>query len=222
MKKCVVYTTITKDYDVLKSPLLQNNDFDFICFSDDENLKSDFWQIKPIQTPKLDQTRKARYLKLHPHLLFPDYQYSIWVDGSLSIVNNLQILLDEVTQQSKLGVYAHAKRNSLYQAALNCIDKQKDDPAIIQKQMSYYKEIGYPENNGLVASGVLVRNHHNQKIINLMELWWQQIYMFSKRDQLSFNYACWEYNYQYYPIPKKIGDGRFFRRNAHKTSVTST
>lgn len=214
-KQCVVYTTITSGYDSLKEPKNQSNDFDFICFTDDKNLVSDNWQIQPINTPNLDQTRRARYLKLHPHLLFPNYQYSIWVDGSLSICGDLKTLLDEVILHSNLGIYAHAKRNSLYEAALNCIDKQKDDPIVIQDQMNHYKSLNYPKNNGLVASGVLVRNHHDQSVIDLMQMWWDQIIKFSKRDQLSFNYVCWNNSFNYYTIPKRIGDGRFFRRNAH-------
>ncbi|MFK8012618.1 MAG: glycosyltransferase domain-containing protein [Marinicellaceae bacterium] len=215
MKKCVVYTTITKGYDVLKDPLYQNNNFDFVCFTDDQYLESKSWTIKTINTPVLDQVRQARYLKLHPHLYFSDYRYSIWVDGSLSINGNMMKLLEEVVKNASLGIYAHAKRNCLYQAALNCIDKKKDEANIIEKQMEHYSNLGYPKNNGLVASGVLVRDHHDETVIDLMHYWWKQIANHSRRDQLSFNYVCWKKNFSYYAIPTRIGDGRFFRRNPH-------
>lgn len=216
MNDTIVYTAITKGYDRLKVPKIPAG-LDYVCFTDDQ-LDSDIWQFKSIDLPHIeDPTRKARYLKLHPHLLFPNHRWSIWIDGSLSINGDLNALQKEVSKQAKLGVYAHAKRDCIYQAAANCIDKQKDKPALITKQMNHYQSLGYPPNNGLVSSGVLVRSHHDPNIINLMGDWWDEIQQFSRRDQLSFNYICWKNNYAYYPIPERIGDGRFFRRNPHKT-----
>ncbi len=216
MKNCVVYTAITEGYDNLKEPQVQQDeDIDFVCFTDDGRLQSEKWDIKMMDVPVVESTRKARYLKTHPHLCFPNYRYSIWVDGSLSIVGNMKHLLEEVINQSTLGVYAHAKRGCLYSAALNCIEKQKDNKNIIEKQMNQYRQANYPANNGLVASGALVRDHHNSDVVDLMTQWWDQIYQFSKRDQLSFNYICWQLGFEYYAIPERIGDGRYFRRNPH-------
>ena len=147
--------------------------------------------------------------------MFPEHDWSIWVDGSLLITADLSLLLEEVKNQNCFGVYRHAKRDCLYQAAMNCIDKNKDDPIIINEQTQKYREEGFPENHGLVASGVLVRQHHNPKVIDLMDAWWQEIYQHSRRDQLSFNYVCWKKQFNYYQIPERIGDGRFFRRNPH-------
>ena len=215
MNDIIVYTAITEGYDHLKIPK-PSQGIDYVCFTDDQ-FESKIWQFKSINLPHIDDpTRKARYLKLHPHLLFPNHRWSIWVDGSLSIHGDLSTLVTEVAEHANFGVYSHAKRNCIYHAAANCIDKQKDCPTIIQKQMNYYQSINYPANNGLVSSGVLVRSHHDQTIINLMNQWWHEIKCFSRRDQLSFNYICWKNNFTYYPIPTRIGDGRFFRRNPHK------
>lgn len=216
MNDIVVYTAITKGYDQLKEPKMPAG-IDFVCFTDDQ-LESDHWQLKAINLPQInDPTRKARYIKLHPHLFFPDHQWSIWVDGSLTINGNLKTLQEEVSGNSKIGVYEHAKRNCIYQAAANCIDKQKDSPAIINEQIKHYLSINYPANNGLVSSGVLVRSHHNHNIIKLMDSWWKEIKRFSRRDQLSFNYVCWLNHFNYYAIPERIGDGRFFLRGPHIT-----
>lgn len=64
-------------------------------------------------------------------------------------------------------------------------------------QMERYRNEGYPEHNGLIDSGILVRELKNQKVINLMETWWQEVLHGSKRDQLSFNYACWKNDFVY-------------------------
>ncbi|WP_395373946.1 glycosyltransferase domain-containing protein [Marinicella sp. W31] len=215
--RCAVYTAIIGGYDRIKIPTHQHEQLDFFCFSDDPETASQPWAHRKIPYQHNDKTRQARYLKLHPHLLFPDYEWSIWIDGSLSIVGNLEVLLDEVKKTGAFGVYAHAKRDCLYQAAANCIDKKKDDPRLIEQQMAHYQSVGFPEHQGLVASGVLVRQHHKTDIIDINEKWWQQIERFSRRDQLSFNYVCWREGFNYYAIPERIGDGRFFRRNPHNS-----
>jgi hypothetical protein len=214
MSSGVIYTTVTNGYDGLKQPLVEQQ-LAMVCFNNVQTENSS-WRIKPIELKNDDPVRTARYYKLHPHLLFPDYDWSIWVDGSLLITSELNDLLQEVQSVSQFGVYKHAKRDCLYQAAANCIDKRKDDPSIIKAQMSKYRELGYPEHQGLVASGVLVRKHHDPKIIELMDAWWHELANHSRRDQLSFNYVCWKNNFKYHEIPDRIGDGRFFRRNPHR------
>ena len=216
--RCVVYTAIIGGYDALKIPKHEHPDMDFFCFTDHPEHCQAPWVAQEIAFQHSDPTRRARYLKMHPHVLFPQYEWSIWIDGSLSIEGDLQQLLAEVQAVSSFGVYAHAKRDCLYQAAANCIDKSKDDPDLIRRQMQHYRDQGFPEHAGLVASGVLVRRHMQPEVINLNENWWTEIEKFSRRDQLSFNYVCWRDSFQYYAIPERIGDGRYFRRNPHQAA----
>jgi hypothetical protein len=219
MHEAVVYTTITGRYDTLKKPRLAQQ-LPMVVYSDDTPAVGSAWQHQPLFHHLPDPVRTARYHKLHPHLLFPDHEWSIWVDGSLSITGDLSELLAEVKQSGfKLGVYKHAKRDCLYQAAANCIDKQKDDPQLINEQMKRYQASGYPSHQGLVASGVLVRKHHDPEVKQLMCRWWHELEHHSRRDQLSFNYVCWQAGFNYLEIPQRIGDGRYFRRNPHNKST---
>jgi len=213
MKSGVIYTGVTNGYDGLKQPLIKQ-ELPMVCLNN-QSFEDISWEVKTIEIVNHDPIRTARYYKLHPHLLFPDYDWSIWVDGSLLITSDLSRLLKEVQLVSQFGVYQHAKRDCIYQAAVNCIDKNKDDPSIIRKQMRKYRDAGYPEHQGLVASGVLVRKHHDAKIIELMNAWWYELSNHSRRDQLSFNYVCWKNKFKYHEIPERIGDGRFFKRNPH-------
>ena len=214
MKSAVIYTTITNGYDALKQPLTSQN-LPMVCLANQPQEQAG-WEIRNTKILNNDPIRTARYHKLHPHLLFPEYEWSIWVDGSLLITSDLSALLTEVKNHGVLGVYRHAKRDCLYQAAENCIDKHKDDPQIIRQQMQTYQAAGFPQHQGLVASGVLVRQHHHPAVKQLMHAWWHEIKHHSRRDQLSFNYVCWQQAFSYYEIPERIGDGRFFRRNPHR------
>lgn len=48
MNKKVIYTCITGGYEQLREPSFVNDDFDYICFADNESIKSNVWQIKEI------------------------------------------------------------------------------------------------------------------------------------------------------------------------------
>ena len=41
----------------------------------------------------ISTVKKQRFLKMHPHLLFKDYDLSIYIDGSFKIIGNLDELL---------------------------------------------------------------------------------------------------------------------------------
>ena len=77
--KVVVYTAITANYDNLYEPQYKSDKFDYVCFTDNPDIKSNFWKIIPFPRENLDSTRKARYVKIQPHLFFQDYNYSVWV-----------------------------------------------------------------------------------------------------------------------------------------------
>jgi hypothetical protein len=65
--------------------------------------------------------------------------------------------------------------------------------------MEKYHNEGYPQNNGLATTPIMVRNHNHSDVIKHNEDWWSEIKHNSKRDQLSFNYIAWknQFNFVY-------------------------
>ena len=45
---------------------------------------------------------------------------------------------------------------------------------------------------GLAETNVMVIRHNENETIELMENWWNEIYNYSHRDQLSFNLVLWK------------------------------
>jgi hypothetical protein len=52
---------------------------------------------------------------------------------------------------------------------------------------------GYPKNNGLFATGLIVMKNNNDNCINLFKTWSNEYVNGSRRDQLSVNYSIWKY-----------------------------
>ncbi len=93
----VVYTCISGGYDNLKEIINPEPEVDYICFTDDIKLHSETWDIKilPGFTELLNQTKKARCIKVLPHLFLSKYKTSVWIDGNIEIIGNIKELISE-------------------------------------------------------------------------------------------------------------------------------
>lgn len=214
-KKNVIYTAITGNYDNLKEPKLISENFDYVCFTDNSNLKSKVWKIIQIDYYKNDLVKTARRYKILPHLYFSDYEYSIWIDGGFKIVGDIDEFIDTKMGNQNMMYFKHRVRNCIYDESKKCIDCKKDKESIIRSQMKKYKLEGYPRNEGLIESGVIVRKHNDTHVIKLMEDWWAEVDKFSKRDQLSFNFVAWKNHAEYVLLCENIVSNKYFRWISH-------
>ena len=195
-EKGVVYTALFGDYEDLLDPKIVNDDWDYICFTDNPNLKSDVWEIRLIDDLEWDVVRNARTIKILPHMYLREYDYSIWVDAGFQIIGDLKQYIKEYSQgKSMLGVI-HSDRDCLYEEANACINAKKDDEKIINDQINRYKQNHFPEHFGLIETGILFRRHNDSSLIKVMEDWHSEVINFSKRDQLSLTYVLWKNNFE--------------------------
>ena len=88
----VIYTAIIGGYDTLVEPDYKPDGWDFVCFTD-RDLKSDTWEIRKTLPLYTDNTRTARKHKLLAHRLFPNHEYSLWIDGNIKVRNDVNELL---------------------------------------------------------------------------------------------------------------------------------
>lgn len=212
--KLVIYTSIFGGYDGLQNPPNIKN-VDYVCFTD-HNVTSNFWKI--IECPIKYQSPNlcAKEYKILPHKHFKEYDYSIWVDGNISIIGNIQELIECYLIDHDIAFFNHQNtigdsRNCIYSEAKAVSRLKKDNPNIVHKQISKYKKEGYPKNNGLICGGIIVRKHSSPKIIESMEDWWKEIKSYSKRDQLSFNYIAWKNKLKYNFIQGDIRNNKYFK-----------
>jgi len=197
----VIYCCITNNYDNPPIHHYVDENWDYVLFSDNDELiaKKQYahWQVRPLQYTKSDNIRNARWHKTHPHVLFPNHKYSIWLDGNIIVCGNFLFnkANEHLEQKHTISVASHPNRNCLYQEAELLKQEGKDYPEIIDKQISFIKSQGFPKNYGLNETNVMLRFHHDKKCISIMEDWWHIIHTYSRRDQLSFNFCLWKSNY---------------------------
>jgi len=228
MNKKVIYTSIFGSEYYLHEPSVKLNGWDYICFTDNPDYKSDTWDVRII--PKIyDGARDSKKPKILPHRYLQDYDISIWIDGDVKITSDVDILVDKHLKDKDYAVLNHEFCGISTTGNLNvrkCIYEEakfikwlgdnhprkhyKDNLDIINNQVDRYRREGYPENNGQARNTVIFRRHHNQNIIKTMEDWWTEVKYGSKRDQLSFPYVAWKNQLDFNFIDEDIDNNEWF------------
>lgn len=177
----VIYTVIFGNYEELKEPTVITPGWKYICFTD-QKLKSRNWEIKNIQLlPGEDPQRLARFYKIK---MFQYWEQSIWVDASFRIDVNLDEWWIKFFNKG-LSAPIHPLRNCVYIEGFDCIIAKRGNKEKVEAQIAAYKIEGIPARNGLISSGLLMREN-KPEVLELCEKWWQELKKHSARDQIAF------------------------------------
>lgn len=180
MKK-VCYTALFGDYEELKPVKVVSEGWKYICFTD-QPITSDVWEIRQVTgVEEFGAQLLARYYKI---MEWVDWEHSIWVDSSFVIDTDLNKWWQDHFKGG-LCAASHPLRDCVYNECLDCIIAQRGDKVQVQNQMAEYKALGVPAGNGLIQSGILLRENTDQ-VIHLCEKWWAELSTHSIRDQIAF------------------------------------
>lgn len=212
MNKNVIYTCITGKYEPLIEIPYKEEGFDYVCFTDDKEMTSETWEIRQIETDvKIENSRRLqRYVKINAHEFLSEYDLSIYVDGNIPIIGNINEMIEKY-HETYLTTFQHPYRNCIYDEGAMCSIGKKDNAFIIFKQMIKYAKEEYPQDNGLVETKMIIRNHNEKECIELMEGWSNELMNNSVRDQLSFNYILWKQNKTVNIIKEHLIDGKYIK-----------
>lgn len=181
----IVYTTIFGNYDSPKSH--PDMDADFICLTDNPDLKSDYWEME--YHPEFEHHHPriaAKYFKL----LCPYDGVSLFIDGNIEIVS--PNILEELGAFMKNGfaMYQHPSGRDCIKSEVReslLLEKYKDLP--IKEQVDYYFSQGMPERFGLWACGLIMRDGKHS---DFGSKWMLENTLWTYQDQLSLPYVVWK------------------------------
>ncbi|MEA4851981.1 MAG: DUF616 domain-containing protein [Paludibacter sp.] len=199
----VIYSVIVGDYDEILDPVYISEGCDYILFTDNKNIKSDIWKIHLLPELDFDNIRRARHVKIMAHQYLDEkYDCSIYVDGRTFIYGDIKQLVNSL--QGNLVVFITHSFNTLTirDEAKMCLKCNVVTEFEVNKQLNKYFNDGFPDNIGMVETGLLIRNHNHPKVKGLMNIWWQEIREETTRDQLSIMYVLWKTEFELYSILK--------------------
>lgn len=196
--RIAIYTVIFGDYDIIQDPMYITPNTDYFILSNQKNIISSIWKTIDINRFKkeikgFDNLSCARFFKTHPHLLFPEHRYSIFIDGNIQAITDMRPVI-QMLGNNFIAIHQQPGRDCIYEEADAVIALKKANPQTVHSQTEKYKREGFPSHFGLFQTNVLVREHNLPQCIKIMEEWWTEISTHSKRDQLSFTYVLWKNN----------------------------
>lgn len=217
-KKYAIYTAMVGGYDEIMQPVVIDDRFDYILFSDD--IKEDrvgVWQVRPIAYTNPDNTRICRYVKTHPEELLPGYDASVWMDSNIRIMTSAvyERIVELYESGSLIASINHPERDCIYDEAFEVMYLRFEKEKIVVDWCQKLRKERYPKHNGLYETNVMFRKHNTSLISETNVMWWDCIEKYSKRDQLSFNYVLWKLGVECECFLEKTQSAR----NAHCLSL---
>jgi len=208
MKVC--YTALFGNYEELKEPAIITPGWKYVCYTD-QPLKSDVWEIKQLELRNGATPQKlARCYKIKE---FAEWEQSIWIDASFVINTDLNAWWEKYFKKG-FSAPKHPLRNCIYDEGKHCM-RIKRGAEGIEKQLTEYKSLGIPKKNGLITSGLLMREN-TPEVIALCKEWWTEMSTQSIRDQIAFGKASLNANCVYtYPWDYRESNYFIYKKHYH-------
>lgn len=178
-------------------PQKKFDNVDYHAFIDEESynkyLDVPYWNqhvaIQFSSDPVYANRRNAKIYKIIPFAFLPEYDYYFWIDSTHILEKDPNELVYTYLKDADVAVFKHKERNCIYDEGEFIKQINFDYSNLIDDQLSFYKNMCYPEGNGLYE--LPSRFQRNNQLTQKMGLmWWEQICMFSSRDQVSFPFVC--------------------------------
>ena len=147
--------------DKLQQPQQVPDDIPCVAYVDTKQpYEKNGWQcLPPVWEHKTNPRLRARRHKLLPHQLFPEAEYTLWVDGCLTPWGDPRDLVKKYLKNHDICLFRHMERHCVYQELEACLKLRKDHPQVMRAQVDRYRREGYPYNNGLAETTAVLRRH---------------------------------------------------------------
>ncbi|MDO4869489.1 MAG: DUF616 domain-containing protein [Bacillota bacterium] len=223
-KTIAVYTALFGSYDDLTEPLITPDNIRYFVITDQKVPENSKWEpISPDAVLpddiKGDDIMSNRWCKMHPHLLFPEFDQSVYCDANIHIVSDMTPLTAGLGDYP-LAMFRHKRRDCVYDEVYACITQRKASESDLRRHEDRLKSAGIPDHWGLLEAPIIARSHKDPLCIQLMDCWWDLFCSGSRRDQLSLIETLWHHNIP----PETVGTlggnvtgCRLFIMMAHRT-----
>ncbi len=188
-EKIAVYTAIYGPYDEVIEPITVPDNCDFYIFTDQEVPEDSVWEKAEIDLAKYDledqsDLIKNRFIKMHPHLFFEEYKYSLYVDGNIKIMTDPTEFIDRMNEYGVL-FHNHYRVDCAYVETERCRIQGLGSDEEYDQHLAHLEAEGLPRNYGFLECPVVFREHHNPTSQKLMKEWWEEFIANAKRDQIN-------------------------------------
>ncbi|MEO0993382.1 MAG: glycosyltransferase domain-containing protein [Pseudomonadota bacterium] len=193
-KRIAVVTAVFGGFDRLLpvDPAWTEN-ADFFVFSDRRYAAYFDWQPVHANYANIDKRRSARFVKLHLPTYFSDYEWVMWLDGSVLLcVDPQEVLATLDADALDFATFQHPDRQGLISEAAACLRQKKEEPGVLVEHLSQMQSHAGFRTKQLFETMVMLLRPGSEEVRALCTVWWRMMMRGSKRDQLSLPLAVAE------------------------------
>lgn len=225
MKRAVITYIFGRGKELLREPLVVDKDIEYICVTDQKDLKSKTWKIVHDDINQAGCTRdKMVYVKYNP-FKYTTANEACVVDGSIQIKASLHKLFEQLKDKDIL-IKQHPERTNLYDELQAWVKLRNLPKEYITKfeHMSKHESVSL-KNKFLLESCVMLFKNNNdvhemcESVISLMS------FLGSKPCLFLSNQCCLTFLLQTLYKHIKFGwlqQSLFFNRYKHNTNKLNT
>jgi hypothetical protein len=187
----VVYTALFGSYEALvEQPIARTvPSVDFICFSDVPR-DSASWRVVVVDLPvRTDTVRSARSIKILGHEALRQYDEWLWIDNRVVLLASPENILGSWLSGFDLAIPLHDHRSSVsdeYQAVLRA---GFDSPFRVREELAILRrDVPSVLAERPLWTGLIARRP-SASVDKCAATWMALVLLYSRRDQLSVNYA---------------------------------
>ena len=195
--KIAVYTCITANYDTPKEFAIDSDNCDYFYIGEEKPDLSN--RIKWIDCNTVvpsyvvNPVDVNRWCKMHGHKIFEEYRYSIYIDGSITLIKDISYYVN-LTKNLGIALHRHPHRDCIYEEGFRVYAARRGGYTKneIVEQMQKYHRMGVPRHYGLFECGMVVRDHAKEFGNIIMEEWFEEFFCSIRRDQLCLPVVLWK------------------------------
>ena len=222
MEKTCVYTCLTGNYDNLHEIEVMDKNVDFICYTNNKNLKSKTWKIIYVENDGLNDHQLSRKIKMiGSDYIDKNYEISVWQDASVIWKKEPSKFIEKYLK-GNFSSFIHNERSSVRDEAYEVIRLRRDNKNNVLNHLKFLDKEGFPDDMGLFEMTVFIKRHNDPVVKETMRIWFETYLKNSKRDQLSFMYAIWKTKLKVHPINMNVWNNQWVDHTKHnyKDNIT--
>lgn len=205
----ICYTSIFGLYDELKPHPDHPDVTDWLCFTDNPQLRCEGWTVivEPARFPH--PRLAAKWRKCHP----PESETTLWVDGSMHFNFGLIDAMTKGLTESDWVMWAHPDRTSIVAEAAVSATMRKYVGLPLHEQVRHYIRQGWPDDR-LWASTTMARRH-TPTVLQAGAAWFAENEHWTYQDQLSLPVILDRYGIEPASLPYSLWRNPWFGFGPH-------
>jgi hypothetical protein len=191
----LVFTCVFGGYDRVYPPVIQEPELDYVLVTDDDSVRVPGWRNHVVDISVFPNAKAANlHYRALIHRELPSYDLSLYVDGNIRLIGMTSRFFEPFLASGKtLGVFPHPLRRTVTDEADACIKAEKvREPQRVSAELAAYVADGFPDDQGLIETTIMLQDHRAAELDPAMSLWWCLFEKHLTRDQLSLPYVRWK------------------------------